>query len=128
MKKALQIPSFLGPLSVSETAVGPGPREACASGFCDRFAKLRILHRSSPFGRRTSLLQCSFGGPFVGARRNLRGRLEERSRDELQTLRCDVAETVRDLLGLVRQLERPDRVDSVHDQRAVALEACGPRV
>jgi hypothetical protein len=97
MKKALQIPSFAGPESISETAVGRSPGEACASGFRDRFAERRILDRSSPSGRRTSLFQCSFGSVRLGGCCCLCRRLGQRPGDELDPFRREPIEAATDL-------------------------------
>src|SRR5436305_14830730 len=99
MKKALQIPNFAGPRSVSEIAVGRGPREARSGGPGDRFAELRIADRGGPAGRRSSLLECSFANLRSSRWCCLRRRLRQRSRNELQTLRRDPAEAAQDLLG-----------------------------
>src|SRR5579862_2447391 len=126
IKKALQIPHLRALRSVSERAVARGPREACASGSRHELAQLGVLDLGGPAGGVRRL--------FQGSRRRRRDRglgdaraaIRQRPREELQ-LRL-VRQARADLVRTVRQLEGPDGVAGMHDERAVALEAGRPRV
>src|SRR6186997_635130 len=68
IKKALQIAILRARRSVSETAAGSGPREACRGGSRDRFAQVLVLDRRGQFHRFGPLVEanlqafcCRFG-------------------------------------------------------------------
>src|SRR5579884_1570933 len=123
MKKALQIPHLRARGSVSDGAVGRGPDERRFYDFRDRFAQLWIIDR---------------GGQLRGLARLLRRRLEPRRREGLrrrlgQWPRGEAEprttrQPTRDLGRPLRQLEAPDRVADMHDERSVGLRPRRPRV
>src|SRR5437868_2852690 len=128
--KALQIAHFRAAVSVSERAVvrvfRGRSREARAGRSRDQLAELRVLDRGRPLGRVARLLQGSLGTRFERGVRTLRRRFRKRSRRELE-LRLR-RQPRRDLRRTLRELEPPHGVARVHEQRAVAREARGPRV
>src|SRR5689334_3962585 len=128
MKKALQKPHFAGAISLSETAVGSGPGETRAGSAGDELAELLVLDAGGPLRGGPGLLQGSRSNGRSGRLRCLRGRLGQRAGDELQALRDELAEPAGDLGGTLAELERPDRVCRVDDERPVAREARRPRV
>src|SRR5579884_3630167 len=128
MKKALQKTLFAGLRSVSETPVGRGAGEARPGGSRDEVPQLRILDGGGPFGRLARLLHGSRGWAFSRRVRCLGRRPGERSRHELDAVRYELSDSPGDLTGLLAELERPDFVEGVDDEDAVACEAGGPRV
>src|SRR5437868_6139693 len=124
MKKALQIPHLRARNTVSDRTVVPTPCERGRGSPRDRLPELLVLDGRGPFGGLPALLQGSRGR----LRNRLLGRprLGQRTRQELE--RRAARQAGRDLGRAVPELEGPDRVLRVDDERAVALEAGRPGV
>src|SRR5437870_2726914 len=117
MKKALQNRRLRAKLSLPDETAGGGSREARGSGSRDRFSKLRILDL---LGERRSLEPVLLGRlepPIGRRRRTVESRLRNRTWNETDPFD---AQSRRDLLAPVLQLERPDRVHRVDIERRVA--------
>src|SRR2546423_13828327 len=130
MKKALQITHLRALESISKRPVVRG-----------LFGAPREARRRRPGDERTELVVGDLGGPagrlldlFTGSRRgasrrrleSFGARLRQRSRHERERRRT--RQPGADLAGAVAELEAPDRVARVDDQRAVALEASRPGI
>src|SRR6201987_1908551 len=123
MKKALQIPHLRAEVSVSDGAGGRGPGESHFYGFRNIFPQLRVL---DPRGD-----GCRFAGL-------LRSRLEKRGRSRLRTCIRQRAgheakpraagQTARDLACTLGELEAPDGVADMDDERPVGLRPCRPGI
>src|SRR5215471_17033935 len=123
MKKALQIQHLRAEGSVSDGAAVRGASESRFYGFGDGFAQLRVLDASGHRRRLPSLLRCRLDRR---RRRRLRSGFGKRAGQETEARAA--REPARDLSGSLRQLEAPDRIPDVHDERPVRLRPGRPGV
>src|SRR5437588_5510424 len=125
MKKALQTLRLRAPTSLPDRTAGGRSGEARGNGSRDRLAQLRVL---DSLGDRRGLEPILLRG-LERARSRLRSRLRRRLRyrtgDETDPFD---ARARSDLLGAVLELEGPDRVRRVDEERPVPTDPRRPRV
>src|SRR5581483_534631 len=123
MKKALQIADLRAKCSVSDGAVGRGSNKRRFYDFRDRFAQLSI---SDPGGHLLGL--ANLLGRSLGRSRRLRLRdlVGQRPGDEAESR--PARQPRRDLARAVGELEAPDRVAHMDDERPVGLETGRPGI
>src|SRR4051794_27690165 len=123
MKKALQIRHLRAELSVSDGAVARRPCERRFYGFRDGFAQLWIHDPRGQLSRLSRLLRRR----LHRCRRSRSGdRLRQRSGREAKPRAA--RQPVRDLARPLGQLEPPDRIAYVDNERPVGLRSRRPGV
>src|SRR5207248_8623069 len=123
MKKALQIRHLRAEVSVSDGAVVRRASKGRFYRFRDRFAQGGIRNVLGEQRRLSLLLRRSLGAQWW---RRGGGRRRQRPRHEAQP--WPAWQTDRDLGRPLGQLEAPDRVADVHDERPVGLRPRRPGV